>query len=75
MNESNGDDIGNRVDQLSVKLMGEFKQYVEDCRRTSPEESKSTGIIFEGWAIQKLAGLLAAVVELEGRVDKLERRK
>jgi len=67
-------DIGKQVDVISNKLMEEFWQHLEECQRENPELTDKH-IIFEGWAIQKIAGLHHVALNLVKRVSELESRR
>lgn len=63
---------GARVDALSGELMMQFKEYMAACLRDNPQD-KDKSAMFESWALQKLAGLLAAVLDLEARLREIDR--
>jgi hypothetical protein len=67
------DQVAKRVEELSNELLENFKQYLAKCVRDNPHD-KDKSAMFESWALQKLAGLLAAVLDLEARSDSLEWR-
>ena len=66
--------IGKQVDAISQELMDEFWKHVEECKQHNPEMT-DPHIIFQGWAIQKIAGLQGLVLNLVERVCELERKK
>ncbi|HXC98170.1 MAG TPA: hypothetical protein VN048_02430 [Verrucomicrobiae bacterium] len=66
--------IGPRIDAISERLQDELEAHANECRSHNPKLTDDR-IIFEGWAIQKIAGLHFLVLELVQRVGELEARK
>ena|SRR5438128_1270681 len=66
--------VGDKVNALSAELLAEFKQHVREVQRQQPGMTDK-GIIFEGWIVQKVAGLQALVIELSERIAALERKR
>ena len=57
------------IDGRSAELIGEARRYIASVRRTDPKCSER--VAFEGWAIQKLAGLQLLVELLNMQLGKL----
>ena len=72
MSESNRT-VADKVNAQSAELFAEFQQHVQEVQREQPGMTDK-GIIFEGWIIQKVAGLQALVIELNERITALERK-
>lgn len=53
--------IGEKVDARSERLSDEFFAHWEKCRQGGMTDQR---VVFEGWAIQKLAGLQLLVEDL-----------
>ena len=43
------------VDQLTTHLIGEFEQHLQQC--LSREPAADPRLVFEGWIIQRIAGI------------------
>jgi len=63
-------DIGKRVDEQALKLIEEFKQHYQGYIKAHPEQTDRAKI-FEGWAIQKIAGLQLIVFDLAKSINAL----
>lgn len=63
-----------QVEAISDELMNEFFKHAGDFKRENPK-LKDDNIIFQGWAIQKIAGLQVVASNLAERVVLLESRK
>lgn len=59
MKEPTSPEVASRVDAKSNELMVEFHTYLDGIIAENPGDAKQTDerIIFESWAIQKIAGL------------------
>jgi hypothetical protein len=71
MNDNTKKSVGERVNAQSAELFREFKQHVEEVTREQPGMTDK-GLIFEGWIVQKVAGLQCLVTELSERISALE---
>lgn len=58
--------IARHVNRRSNTLIAEFRKHLAEVQQANPEFTDE-GKIFEGWAIQKLAGLQLMIVRLEAR--------
>ncbi len=63
--------IAEKVDAISNELVEEFWKHMDECKETNPQMS-DPHIIFQGWAIQKIAGLQGLTLNLTQRVCELE---
>ena len=68
LNDPNGD----LVDERSENLMVEFNDHFEELIEIHPEFAGKRDTAFQGWIIQKVAGLQLCVSELESRIEKLK---
>ena len=65
------EEAGRQVDSQSNELIAEFRSHCEEFQKQHPEH-RDNRIIFEGWAIQKIAGLQLSVFQLSERIHVLE---
>ena len=49
------EDSTNAVDRRSLTLIAQFRAHVEECRQQGNDADER--LIFEGWMLQKIAGL------------------
>ena len=63
--------IAELINERSEELIGEFFEHKDEYINKNPNETDSS-IIFQGWAIQKIAGLQCLVESLLYRVSELE---
>jgi hypothetical protein len=68
---SKNKDVGAQVDAKSRELIQEFFQHQEEFIEANPGK-EDRNAIFQGWAIQKIAGLQLAVLELMKKLDEIE---
>jgi hypothetical protein len=61
------------IDAKAQELMREFFDHVREVRQKFPE-ALDPRKIFEGWAIQKIAGLQYTVLHLGAAVAELQER-
>jgi hypothetical protein len=59
---------GHQVNARADELMEEFFQHYEEFVQTHPDMTDKH-IVFEGWVVQKIAGLQLVVLELAQRLD------
>ena len=64
--------IETEVKKRSEELFGEFLDHRDEVFKRNP--TTDPGTIFEGWAMQKIAGLQYLVESLVSRVSELEGR-
>jgi hypothetical protein len=64
-------EAGRQVDSQSRELIAEFRSHCEEVQKQYPEHG-DTRVIFESWAIQKIAGLQLSVFQLNERIPELE---
>ena len=55
------DEAERQVEERADDLIAEFRQHYEAYVEQHPEKARSQRVIFEGWAIQKIAGLQLCV--------------
>ncbi len=73
-------EVAKRVDTKSNELIAEFHAYRDGIIAEHPDDPKLTNerIIFESWAIQKIAGLHCVIedllAEVHGRKNPKARR-
>ncbi|MCP4540108.1 MAG: hypothetical protein GY832_23470 [Chloroflexi bacterium] len=65
---------GKQVDVKSKELMQDFSQHYQEFIETYPDKTDKY-IVFQGWAVQKIAGLQLVVMELAERLDAVEGSK
>jgi hypothetical protein len=66
--------VANKVDAVSAELFAEFKRHVKEVQREQPGMTDKS-IIFEGWIVQRVAGLQALVIELSERIALLQGKR
>lgn len=67
------DFIGAAVNSRSKELSKEFKEHRDEFIRENPTMTDSN-LIFQGWALQKLAGLQLLAEQNVSRIHQLESR-
>lgn len=76
---ANGGPEGAQVDAMSQKLIADFQQYRARCKAEDPATIQNEQVLFESWAIQKLAGLTVTIFAVrtwtEALAGELERRR
>ena len=68
------EDIIAEIDAKSNELIDEFQEHVREVQEQHPDFT-DTGRMYEGWAIQKIAGLQIMVMNLVERVAELEKSR
>ena len=58
------DELGDEVNQRALRLMQEFQEHFEECVQHEPEAEDARDVVFQAWAIQKIAGLQLSIEEL-----------
>ncbi len=66
--------IAELINERSEELIGEFSEHRDEYINKHPDK-KDSHTIYEGWAIQKIAGLQCLVESLLYRVSELESGK
>ena len=70
---STDDPQGDQVDEKSEDLMVEFNDHFDELIEIHPEFADKRDMAFQGWIIQKVAGLQLCVGELERRIETLKK--
>jgi predicted transposase YbfD/YdcC len=60
-------EVAARVDKKSEELINEFRAHLQEVQTKHPEFTDERKI-FEGWAIQKIAGLQGSVSHLAEQI-------
>ena len=68
------DPIGEKVDAKSDELMVEFDEHYAELVAAHPEHEGKRDLAFQGWIIQKVAGLQLCVSELERRIADTQKK-
>jgi len=58
-----------RVDNRSEKLTNEFNDILDEFKKNMPDAKNE--IVFQGWAIQKIAGLQICIEILKDEIERL----
>ena len=61
----------NKVDKKSQELIREFQSHYEEFVRAHPEHTGQRDEIFQGWIIQKIAGIQVSIYEIAESLNKL----
>ena len=72
--ETHTDPIGDKVDEKSDELMIEFDKHHAELLEAHPEHEGKRDLAFQGWIIQKVAGLQLCVSELERRIADMQKK-
>jgi vacuolar-type H+-ATPase subunit D/Vma8 len=59
------------VDKKSEELIQEFQSHYEELVRAHPEHADQRDEIFQGWIIQKIAGIQVSIYEIAESLNKL----
>jgi hypothetical protein len=75
MDEYELPEAGQRVDAKSAELMAEFFAFRDAIIAENPNDPHQSNprIIFESWAIQKIAGLQVVVMDLIRELNRIKR--
>lgn len=65
---------GQQVDAKSDELMQEFIEHMQEFLALHPEYEDRRDEIFQGWVIQKIAGIQLSIVEIANRLNGLIQR-
>ncbi len=60
-----------KVDKKSQELIHEFQSHYEEIVRSHPEYAERRDKIFQGWIIQKIAGIQVSIYEIAESLNKL----
>lgn len=63
-----------RINAQSAELQSELQKHVEEVQRDRPDMT-DVGLIFEGWIVQKIAGLQCLVMDLSEKVSRVESKR
>ena len=66
----NPDEADNQATDRAQDLMSEFRAHYQDCVEAHPELAGKPREIFEGWAIQKIAGLQLCVEHIAVQLNR-----
>jgi len=67
------DETARQAEARAEELISEFCEHIEECREAHPEQALEKRDIFEGWAIQKIAGLQLCVEHMAEQLNGLAR--
>lgn len=73
MDEYDLPNAGKRVDAKTEELMAEFFAYRDASIAEDPNDPLDPRMIFESWAIQKIAGLQVVVMDLVRELNQINR--
>ena len=59
------------VDKKSEELIREFQSHYEKLVRAHPEHTGQRDEIFQGWVIQKIAGIQVSIYEISESLNRL----
>ncbi len=59
------------VDKKSEELIREFQSHYEEFVRAHPERTGQRDEIFQGWVIQKIAGIQVSIYEIAESLNRL----
>jgi len=59
------------VDKKSEELIREFQSHYEEFVQAHPEHADQRNEIFQGWIIQKIAGIQVSIYEIAERLNRL----
>ena len=59
------------VDKKSEELIREFQSHYEKLVRAHPEHTGQRDEIFQGWVIQKIAGIQISIYEIAESLNRL----
>ena len=58
------------VEEKSAELIKEFYNHMKEYIRLNPEDKDRKDEIFQGWIIQKIAGLQLSIIHISDRINK-----
>jgi hypothetical protein len=70
INQEESPDCRHVVDARSDELWAEFERHYDEFIAAYPDKTDEV-LIFQGWILQKVAGLQVSVMELARQVDEL----
>lgn len=72
---TNNNSPENEVDARANELIHEFHDHFSELIKAHPEHTERKREVFEGWAIQKIAGLQISVEHISKQLTRLEQDK
>lgn len=66
------DDYIKRIDERAEKLIEDFDGHRKEVKNVSGLEDSNDRLIFEGWTIQKLAGLQVILEDLSEKINGID---
>ena len=64
-----------KVEEKTEELIYEFDAHFQEYIKLHPEDADRKDEIFQGWAIQKIAGLQLSILELAEKFNNLLKNK
>jgi len=64
-----------KVEEKTEELIYEFDAHFQEYIKLHPEDADRKDEIFQGWAIQKIAGLQLSILELAEKFNNLLKTK
>ena len=64
-----------KVEEKTEELIYEFHAHFQEYIKLHPEDADRKDEIFQGWAIQKIAGLQLSILELAEKFNNLLKTK
>jgi len=61
-----------RINERSIELIKEFDVHRKEVREISNSNSDNDRLIFESWAIQKIAGLHVIIEEINEKLNSID---
>ena len=69
--EPDMDDLGEEVNQRALEMMEELEEHFQQLVEMHPEVASRRDEVFQGWAIQKMAGMQLSIEELAHRLNDI----
>jgi hypothetical protein len=60
-----------KIDEQAEGLIKEFFEHYERIKNSEGEPTLDQRVVFEGWTIQKIAGLQVLIMELHDEIKRL----
>jgi hypothetical protein len=74
MNEYNLNDKISEIDKQTEILIDEFYSHYDEYIELRPEDAEKKNEIFQGWIIQKIAGIQISIIELAKQINALSKK-
>ena len=71
LNPSSLNDKINEIDKQTEKLIKEFYEHYKEYIKLRPDDVEKKNEIFQGWIIQKIAGIQISIIELAKQINSL----